>query len=78
MYTGGGGGRLAGAYENAPEKKKKKYFGPEPRTLYSLDQKSTLFSRIFTREGDIEYTGCGNTEHRRLKDYEILRFLIPF
>jgi len=25
------------------------------------------FSCIFTREGYIEYTGCGNTEHRGLK-----------
>ncbi len=25
------------------------------------------FFRLFTREGDIEYTGCGNTEHRGLK-----------
>ncbi len=24
------------------------------------------FSRIFNRDGDIEYTGCGNTEHRGL------------
>ncbi len=23
--------------------------------------------RLFTREGDIEYTGCGNTENRGLK-----------
>jgi hypothetical protein len=26
-----------------------------------------LFFRLFTREGDMEYTGCGNTEHRGLK-----------
>ena len=25
------------------------------------------FSRLFTCEGDIEYTGCSNTEHRGLK-----------
>ncbi len=25
------------------------------------------FFRLFIREGDIEYTGCGNTEHRGLK-----------
>ncbi len=26
------------------------------------------FSSIFTREGDMEYTVSGNTEHRGLKD----------
>ena len=25
------------------------------------------FFRLFTAEGDMEYTGCGNTEHRGLK-----------
>jgi hypothetical protein len=28
------------------------------------------FSRLFTCEGDMEYTGCGNTEQRGLKTRE--------
>jgi hypothetical protein len=39
------------------------YVETKPRTLYSLDWKVPLFS-YFTREGDMDYTGCGNTEHR--------------
>ncbi len=29
--------------------------------------RTVLFFRLFTFEGDMEYTGCGNTEHRGLK-----------
>jgi hypothetical protein len=29
--------------------------------------------RLFTREGDMEYTGCGNTEHRDLKTRVLYR-----
>jgi len=28
---------------------------------------SVRLFRLFTREGDMEYTDCGNTEHRGLK-----------
>ncbi len=47
-------------------------------TVYYLFQRRSIwqtietvrFFRLFTREGDIEHTGCGNTEHRGLKARE--------
>jgi hypothetical protein len=36
-------------------------------TIYSGRRETVCLFRLFTREGDIEYTGCGNTEHRGLK-----------
>jgi hypothetical protein len=34
--------------------------------FYGLE--TICFFRLFTCEGDMEYTGCCNTEHRGLKD----------
>jgi len=40
-----------------------------PKTIYSIsiDWRPFPFFRLFICEGDIEYMGCGNTEHRDLK-----------
>jgi|688.fasta_scaffold2221839_2 hypothetical protein len=39
-------------------------------TIYFNILEIVPFFRLFTREGNIEYTGCGNTEHRGLKAIE--------
>ena len=36
-------------------------------TIYFDRLETVRFFRLFTREGDMEYTGYGNTEHRGLK-----------
>jgi hypothetical protein len=33
-------------------------------TKIYFDRKNVRFIRLFTREGDLEHSGCGNTEHR--------------
>ena len=38
-----------------------------PKTAYFNRLETVPFFRLFTVEGDIEYTGCGNTEHRDQK-----------
>jgi hypothetical protein len=38
-----------------------------PTTAYFYRLETFSFFRLFTVEGDIEYKGCGNTEHRDQK-----------
>ncbi len=40
---------------------------PTQQRSILIDRETIPFFRLFTREGDIEYTGCGNTEHRGQK-----------
>jgi hypothetical protein len=35
--------------------------------IYFNSLETVPFFRLFAREGEIQYTGCGNTEHRSLK-----------
>jgi hypothetical protein len=44
----------------------------EATTIYFDRLETVRFFRLFTREGDIEYTGCGNTERRGLKARALL------
>jgi hypothetical protein len=37
-------------------------------TIYFEKLDTVPFFRLFTRERDMEYKGCGYTEHRGLKD----------
>ncbi len=42
-------------------------------TIYFKSLETVHVFRLFTREGDMEYTGCGNTEHRDLKTRVLYR-----
>ncbi len=43
------------------------YVRSRPTMIYFERLQTVCFFRLFTREGDMEYTGCGNTDHRGLK-----------
>jgi hypothetical protein len=44
--------------------------GKRPTTIYFNRLETVHFFCLFTREGDIEFTGCGNSEHRGLNAVE--------
>jgi hypothetical protein len=43
------------------------FIGGKQRRSIFLYWRSFTFSVFFTREGDMKYAGCGNTEHRVLQ-----------